>query len=218
VARIRKTESAQRRGRLPAQDRLQRERELLDAAESVIVEKGYHHATMRDLADRAGASKETLYSWFGGREGLVAAVIAANADASAARLLAALEADVTDASGASEALTAYAAALLSLLTSDTSVALNRAAMSSPELAKILLASGRHRVGPIVEEYLGRLHSAGIIDAPDPSEAFRTLYGLVVRDTQILVLLGGSAPTRTHATAHAKVAVDQFMTLFGTGDR
>jgi hypothetical protein len=86
-------------------------------------------------------------------------------------------------------------------------------MSSPELARIMLASGRYRIGPIVEEYLGRLHCAGIIDAPDPSEAFRTLYGLVVRDAQIVLLLGGSAPSRRQAKTHAKVAVEQFMTLF-----
>ena len=37
-------------------------------------------------------------------------------------------------------------------------ALNRAAMASPELAETLLASGRHRVGPLVERYLATIEA------------------------------------------------------------
>src|SRR3712207_9051266 len=58
---------------------------------SVLAERGYRGASMREIAERAQASKETLYAWFGNKKGLfeelvrwqaerVDAVIAPNLD------------------------------------------------------------------------------------------------------------------------------------------
>jgi AcrR family transcriptional regulator len=185
---------------------------VLDAALAVITEQGYERATMSDVAVRAGASKETLYSWFGDREGLIAALIEANADASAERLAAVVRERPATADTARRALVGYAVGLLTLLTGPSSVTLNRAAMASPALARTLLSSGRHRIGPIVEGYLEHLHAAGIIHAPDTDAAYRTLYGLVVRDSQIRVLLGEPAPSPQEIADHAEAAVTGFLTI------
>ena len=87
-----------------------------------------------------------------------------------------MQAALADAPGdleqARHTLTSYAVGLLTLLTGEVSVALNRSAMGSPLLAQHLLASGRHRVGPIAEAYLERLHDAGILRAPDPAASYR----------------------------------------------
>src|SRR3712207_6934821 len=37
---------------------------------SVLAERGYRGASMREIAERAQASKETLYAWFGNKKGL----------------------------------------------------------------------------------------------------------------------------------------------------
>lgn len=173
---------------------------------------------MQAIADRAGASKETLYSWFGGREGVVSALIESNADTSAERVTAALRAMPTSRDDARTVLVGYATSLLTLLTGGESVALNRAAMTSPALGEALLASGRNRVGPIVEDFIGRLDRAGLLRAPDPAEAFRTLYGLVVRDTQIRVLLGETPPSARRIATDAEAAVDRFLELYGASLR
>jgi AcrR family transcriptional regulator len=203
-----------RRGRPRAGEREQRQQRVLDAALGELVEHGYDDVTMLGIASRAGVSKETLYSWFGSRDGLFEALIRRNADASAARVRAALHAaDVRQGSPSVRAtLVGYATGLLSLLTSEGSVALNRAAMRSPRLAELLLRSGRHRIGPLVEGYLGELHAGGWIHAPDPPAAFRLLYGLVVQDTQIRVLLGERSPSSRTIRAHAAAAVDRFLRL------
>ena len=44
--------------------------------------------------------------------------------------------------------------------------------------------------------------------------FGTLFGLIVRDTQIRVLLGDTPPTPVEMTRTAIAAVDDFLTLFG----
>lgn len=195
-----------RRGRLPADERAARESAILDAALAELVDLGPDRMSMLGVARRAGASKETLYSWFGDRDGLLTALIERNADAAAAGVEAALatEADPRD------TLVGFATGLLGLLTSPSSVVLNRAAMTSPDLAASLLRSGRHRVGPIVERYLAELHARGMLHAPDPAESFELLYGLIVRDTQIRVLLGDDPPADLEG--RAADAVDAFVLL------
>ncbi|MDJ0767860.1 MAG: TetR/AcrR family transcriptional regulator [Ilumatobacter sp.] len=199
-----------RRGRPRAGEREERRHRVIEAAFDELLEHGYDGVTMLGIARRAGASKETLYSWFGSKPGLFEAVIRDNADASAQQVHAALAGD-----GDPQAtLTGYAIGLLSLLTSERSVALNRASMTSPDLAAILLESGRHRVGPIVEEYLARLADEGHLATDDPAAAFSLLYGLVVQDTQIRVLLGERPPSKAAIARRADEAVMRFLDLVG----
>lgn len=202
------TDPPRRRGRPRAGEREERRRRVIDAAFAELVEHGAEQLTMLGIAERAGASKETLYSWFGSRLGLLQAMIEENADAAASRVRDALHGEADP----RETLVGFATGLLMLLTDPRSVALNRAAMTSPELAETLLASGRHRVGPIVEEYLARLTTDGVLHVDDPADGFRLLYGLVIRDTQIRVLLGEEAPDLDTIRADAERAVDAFLLL------
>lgn len=202
------TDPPRRRGRPRAGEREERRRRVIDAAFAELVEHGAEQVTMLGIAERAGSSKETLYSWFGNRLGLLRAMIEENADGAASRVRDALDGDADP----RETLLGFATGLLMLLTDPRSVALNRAAMTSPELADTLLASGRHRVGPIVEEYLARLTADGVLSVDDPAAGFRLLYGLVIQDTQIRVLLGEQAPDAGAIRAEAERAVDAFLSL------
>ena len=49
---------------------------ILDAAQHVFLEKGYHSASIDEIAEIAPASKPTIYSYFHGKEALFAAVVA----------------------------------------------------------------------------------------------------------------------------------------------
>ena len=167
---------------------------------------------MLAIARRAGASKETLYSWFGSRDGLFSAMIVSNADATAERVASAFEG--TD--EPRDTLASFGAGLLRLLTDPRSLSLNRAAMTNPVLASELLASGRHRVGPIVEAYLAKTSASGALAVADPSSAFEAFYGLVIRDTQIRVLLGEPAPSAAAIRRRAAIGTDQFIALCERG--
>ena len=197
-----------RRGRPRKGDDEKNRKRVVDAAFAELIERGYKGVTMLGIASRAGASKETLYSWFGNREGLFAALIQENADRSARRIELALQGD----DDPTATLTAYATGMLTLLTDQRSIALNRAAMNSPDLARVLLTSGRHRVGSVVEQYLAMLSDAGHIHVTDPPAAFRLLYGLVMHDTQIGVLLGEPPPSKSEIDARASEAIARFMQL------
>ena len=49
---------------------LERREEILEVALAVLAERGYRGASMREIAVRSQASKETLYAWFGNKKGL----------------------------------------------------------------------------------------------------------------------------------------------------
>src|SRR5258706_12421920 len=51
-----------------------RRSQILDAATEVFLENGYGGATIDLVVERAGASKATGYSFFGGKDGLFAAI------------------------------------------------------------------------------------------------------------------------------------------------
>lgn len=197
-------------GRPRAEDLEARHAALLDAAMDTLMEMGVEAITMSAVATRAGASKATLYAWYGGREGLLTAVVERESDKSARRVRAAL----ANPAPAVETLTAYCVDLLTMLTSPESIALNRASMTSAELATVLLASGRHRVGPLVEEFLAQASARGELVVDDPPDAYRELWGFAVRDTQIRVLLGEPAPSPAQIEQDAKVAVERFMRAHG----
>ena len=191
---------------------------VLDAAFELLVERGYAGCTTSAIAQRAGASKETLYSWFGDKAGLFAALIERQAEATNARVQAALAGD----GDVRTTLTDFAGGLLRLLLGERSVAINRAAIAelstAPELAQRLLAHGRHRTGPLVESYLARQARLGRLRVDDPADAFRLLYGLIVQDSQIRVLLGEPPLGPAAITERAATAVDQFLTLTAPTDR
>jgi AcrR family transcriptional regulator len=207
------TESApSRRGRPADGEQEERRQRVLDAAFAELIERGADKVTMLAIARRAGASKETLYSWFGNREGLFRAMIIENADATSEGVRRALGGDTDP----QHTLAAFGRGLLGLLTDERSVALNRASMVNLALAADLLEHGRHRVGPIVEDYLAGLDGSGGMRVPDPAAAFTTFYGLLIRDTQIRVLLGEPAPTAEQIGARADEAARQFVELIRSG--
>jgi AcrR family transcriptional regulator len=215
------TRPGPRRGRPPAGTSAAHREVILDATFDLLVERGYQGTTMAAVAERAGSSKETLYAWFGSKQGLFCALIRRQAEATNQAVAAALDDQGDD---PATTLTAFATNLLRLLLGERSVALNRAALAelgggrtagrapAGELAAVLLREGRHRTGPIVEAYLARLAEAGQLRIDDPAEAFQLLYGLAVRDLQIRVLLGEPPPAPDALAANARTAVERFLAL------
>lgn len=67
-----KTKSAGRSRRTGTKrmPRAERERQLLDLAERAFARRGYHAASMDEIAAAAGVTKPMIYSYFGSKEGL----------------------------------------------------------------------------------------------------------------------------------------------------
>ena len=62
-------------GRRRGEERQLTRTELLEAAGQVFAEKGFHRATGKEICERAGTNAAAVNYYFGGMEGLYAAVI-----------------------------------------------------------------------------------------------------------------------------------------------
>ena len=195
-----------------------RQREVLEAALRILSEEG-DALTMSRIARRAKCSKETLYNWFGDREGTLTAMV--RYQASKVRL-APVTPDALNASTLRQSLESFAVDWLTVLTSDMSIALNRVATGrgadgAEGLGGIVLANGplamRARVVPLIEAG----QAAGLLKLGDPHVLFRRFFGLVVADTQIRVLLGDALPSAQAIKTLAAQAVTDFLALSAETD-
>jgi AcrR family transcriptional regulator len=193
-----------------------RQGEVLDAVLSLLVE-GREALTMSAVARRASCSKETLYKWFGDRDGLLTATVRWQASKVRAGNW---DRQKLDASSLEESLRAFWANWLGVIASRTSIALNRVAVSHAATAKsnlgaIVLANGRFAIGERLKPLLEAGREAGLLEFDDAEEAFRTYFGLVGRDLQIRLLLGdGVELTEAERTREAARATKQFFALHG----
>ena len=193
-----------------------RQGEVLDVVLSLLVE-GKEALTMSAVARRASCSKETLYKWFGDRDGLLRATVQWQASKVRAGNW---DRQKLDASSLEESLAAFWANWLGVIASRTSIALNRVAISHAGSAKsnlgaIVLANGRFAIGERLKPLLEAGREAGLLAFDDAEEAFRTFFGLVGRDLQIRLLLGEViALTETDRRREAARATKQFFALYG----
>jgi AcrR family transcriptional regulator len=195
----------------------ERQQAVLDAVLTLMVEQGGEFS-MTDVSRRASCSKETLYKWFGGRDGVLAATVQWQASKVRAGNY---DAQKLDAAALRESLENFAANWLSVISSSTSIALNRvaagqAASAKSDLGRIVLANGRFAIGERLKPLLEAGKTSGLLSFDDAETAFRTFFGLAGRDVQIRLLLGDDALKLTQAeiAGDAARATDQFLKLYG----
>jgi AcrR family transcriptional regulator len=193
-----------------------RQEAVLDAVLSLMVEEG-DQLTMNAVARRASCSKETLYKWFGDRDGLLTATVRWQA----ARVRAGrYDRQKLDIATLRDSLKDFAANWLKVISSPTSIALNRlaighAASRKSNLGSIVLANGRFAIGERLRPVLEAGRDAGLLAFDDAETAFRTFFGLVGRDVQIRLLLGDAlAMSAAEIARDAARATDQFLALHG----
>ncbi|MFB9947255.1 TetR/AcrR family transcriptional regulator [Rhizobium puerariae] len=192
-----------------------RQNAVLEQALRLLVEGGEKALTTSGLARAANCSKESLYKWFGDREGLLSAMIAYQAskvrthERSGERLTADLLRDH---------LELFARDLLEVLAGDVSLALNRLAIgqSSREgskLGKLLLEHGRRQIDRRAMALIEQGKRAGLLRFENADAAYHTFYGLIVSDLHVRMLLG--EPGLKDNVLQAGRAIEAFLTLHGT---
>lgn len=193
-----------------------RQGEVLDVVLALLVEGG-DALTMTAVARRANCSKETLYKWFGDRDGLLTETVRWQASKVRAGHY---DRQKLDAASLRESLEDFAANWLRVISSKTSIALNRVAVShagsgKSNLGAIVLANGRFAIGERLKPLLEAGRDAGLLAFDDAEAAFRTFFGLVGRDVQIRLLLGDRLETTDAEFARdAARATQQFLALYG----
>ena len=200
----------------------QRQKDVLDAALRLLVEHG-DALTMTAVARRASCSKETLYKWFGGRDGLLTATVQWQASKVT---VGPIDRDKLDLASLKARLEEFAANWLTVISTRTSIALNRLAVAHAgpannkegkrDLGAIVLENGRFAIARRLKPVLEAGRNAGLIGFDDTEAAFRTFFGLVARDVQIRLLLGDRVSlSKADIAREAATAADQFLTLYAS---
>lgn len=195
----------------------ERQQVVLAKALDVLVSEGEKGLTTAAIARAANCSKESLYKWFGDRDGLLAAIISYQASKV---LKANPPSDLSDLASLRRAIERFAEDLLTVLAGETSLALNRLAIGQASrkdvsLGTLLIERGRAPIRARASALLEEASRARLVTFTDTETATRTLYGLIVGDRHVDALLGARPePTPSVVQDQASRAADQFLTLFG----
>jgi AcrR family transcriptional regulator len=201
-------------GAAPSAEFSPRQSAVLAEALRLLVEGGDKALTTAGLARAASCSKESLYKWFGDRDGLLAAMISfqqskvRTVERSGERLTADLLHDHLD---------VFARDLLEVLSGDVSLALNRLAIGQSsrdgsKLGRMLVEHGRRQIDRRAMALIDQGKRAGLLRFDSAEAAYHTLYGLIVSDLHVRMLLG--EPPLKDNGAQARRAVEAFLALHG----
>lgn len=194
-----------------------RQNAVLDSALRLLVDGGEKALTTAGVARAANCSKESLYKWFGDRDGLLSAMI--GFQASKVRTFED-NAEILTAATLREHLVLFARDLLEVLAGDVSLALNRLAIGQAsregsKLGSMLQERGRRQVGKRAGALLEAGRRARLLAFEDRDEAYDTLYGLIVSDLHLRMLLGeDSGRMAKNFGRRAERAVLAFLRLYG----
>ena len=195
-----------------------RQQQVLTAALDLLVEQG-DRLTMTSVARRASCSKETLYKWFGDRDGLLTATVQWQA---AKVRMPQVDRWRLDAQSLTDSIAQFARDLLSTILGEVSVTLNRLAIGHAGaekhgLGEIVLENGPLAIRRRLKAVLEAGREARLLRFDSSEEAYRSFFGLVVRDIQIRLLLGEPITMNAEEVARdAARATEQFLTIYGIG--
>lgn len=184
------------------------------AALELLAQKGYLATSMLSVAKRARASNETLYNWYGNKQGLFRSLVEANAG----EVKSLLENDLAHEHAPEATLRTLGPLLLGLLISDKAITLNRAAAADPsgELARELTQAGRDTVALLIADVFVKARDAGILEFDDAAEAVGLYLDLLVGDLQIRRVLGAVPVMKQPEIEHrAAAALDNLRILLKT---
>lgn len=198
---------------MKAEDRDARKAQITQAAYAVLAARGYAGTSMLAIAKRAKASNETLYRWYGDKQGLFRALIVENA----AEVRAHLEQGLTADRPALWVIADLGPLLLKLLTSDRAIALNRAAAADGDgvLGQALAESGREAVGPLIAQLIQRAQAERDLAQGESADLLALYLDLLVGDMQMRRAIGVlAAPSVADCKARAELAMQRFTVLVG----
>ncbi|MDE1938139.1 MAG: TetR/AcrR family transcriptional regulator [Alphaproteobacteria bacterium] len=188
-----------------------RREEIIKAAAPVFFEHGFAGTSIDDIIAKVGGSKRTIYSEFGSKEGLFAAIVTDNAR----HALAALAPEAMAGRNLDATLLEFARELNRVQMSPTVLALYRLVVAEgvrfPELAKLFYDSGpglaSARLSQVLKEFLER----GDIALDDPDGAADEFVGMIRDNRHLKTVLGlMSRPSAEDTEQRAQTAVRIFL--------
>jgi AcrR family transcriptional regulator len=205
---------AKARGRTKSEEKRQL---MLDAATSLFIEFGYSGTSMEQIAEIAGVSKQTLYSHFGGKEGLFVAAIECRCIHYELS-----EAFFEDERPIEDVLYELCLHFTDLLLSEEGIRVHRLCCAEaeqyPEVSRLFYEAGPQHLIDILAQYLGRQNDCGVVNIESPYFAASQLLFMVKGEAQMRALLNcNHAGVSQNLPAYLKSCVDLFMRAYANKD-
>jgi AcrR family transcriptional regulator len=181
---------------------------LIEAAEDIFLAKGYHTATMSDVAAQAGMSKKTVYQLIDSKGALFAALLAHH------QSLLKFPEEQPDWS-VHEILTANLLCLARFLLSKEQIAIVRLIMAeythSPDLGRVFHLKRVQKARSRLELCLGNIAKRQGCENCDAREMSAMLFGMAVGEFFLGALVGfRHVPSKSVLENRVKNAVDIFL--------
>lgn len=192
--------------------RAKRKDDIIACAYKLLEQNGYAGMSMLKVSKEAKASNETLYRWFGDKNGLFRHMIAQNSDEIRRSL--ASYADQENAT-AHAVLSGVSDALLRMILGERAIALNRAAAADPSgvLGRAIAEGGRAAIAPLLEGVLQRYWSQKRPDSVFSRQITETYISLLVGDMQVRRVIGVlPEPTATNIAARVDASIQALDSL------
>jgi AcrR family transcriptional regulator len=163
--------------------------DILNVATELFLERGYNSVTLDDILERVGGSKTTLYSYYGGKEGLFAAMVEKVCQDKLANLLAL---DVT-ALGPARGLALIGKHFVSMVSDPAGHSVFRAMIAEaprfPELAANFFASGPEAIIRILRRHIDQWQKNGSLRCGNSEILATQFLGLMMGNFHLKNLLG-----------------------------
>jgi AcrR family transcriptional regulator len=188
--------------------------QLIDAAEQVFLEKGFHAATMSDVAKAAGMSKKTVYQLIESKDDLFAALLTHHQGSLAMPVY---RDDMT----VRDMLIAHLIACSHFILAAKNIAIMRLIMAehihSPELGRMFHQKFVMKTKARMESFFKDLAARNSVKSEDAKEMSAMLFGMAIGEFALGALIGfRGAPTKAALERRIRNAVDLFLAGYGAG--
>jgi TetR/AcrR family transcriptional regulator, mexJK operon transcriptional repressor len=181
-----------RAGRPKSEEVEIRAQALLEVAEQALIELGYEQATLQIIAGRAKVSKKTIYAKYGGKPGLLRAVLDRMADRNMATDLRLLDRD-----DPAEGLYEWARMIMRSTRTPAAHAITAISMREglrfPEFRSAMEEARKVRQQAPLKAYLERLQARGLIRPVDCDEIASLFLWALSQDMVAAVSAGTVQP-------------------------
>ncbi|MGW4369021.1 TetR/AcrR family transcriptional regulator [Nocardia takedensis] len=200
-----------------ARGRIDKRRAILDAAFAVFTAQGYDRASVQDIADAAGVSKQTVYNHFEDKQHVFGEAMTVTADAVLADNLAVVERLRTPVADVRGVLVEVAHDMLSICCEPRSRALRWLTYAQiarfPELIDVVQGRTADRLGPALADRLARLVLDGQLRRCDPDRAAEQLLALLTGPVEARSRMGTREVPAADVRAIAEDAVETFLRAY-----
>jgi TetR/AcrR family transcriptional regulator of autoinduction and epiphytic fitness len=182
---------------------------LIDAAEDIFLAKGYHTATMNDVAKAAGMSKKTVYQLIDSKADLFAALL----DHHHSKLV---FPPVEEGWTVRDILVENLLCLGRFLLSPQQIAIIRLIMAeythSPDFGRLFHQKRVTKAKNLLENCLAEIAGRNQLKLTDAREMSAMLFGMALGEFHLSVLIGfRPAPAKAVLERRIRCAVDLFLT-------